>query len=151
MARLLICMYPCVQLSCVLVARNTRSVPQCVVITVGSPKSVKSLAAVWPVVTVPPDCCGAWRANVCLPACAPVSLKAAITPLAWPPPRKTAATGKNCHPWTKRRRAFERMAAAAAAAARSPWIAREGWQGADTSSVPGRCQLQELQVQYLVY
>lgn len=100
MAKLLICMYPCAQLSCALVGRNTRSVPQCVAITVENQKSVKSLAVVCLGVTVPRDCCGTLRVNVCLPACAPVSLEAVVTTLATLPPRKTAATGKNHHLWT---------------------------------------------------
>lgn len=74
--------------------------PQCVVIIVGSQKSVKSLAAVWLAVIVPRDYCGTLRVNVCPPACAPVSLEAVITPLATLPPRKTAATGKNHRLWT---------------------------------------------------
>lgn len=84
MARLLIFIYSCVQLSRVLVARCTRSVPQCVVTIVGSQRIVKSLAAVWLVVIVPQDYCGTWRASVCLPACATVNLEAIVMPLTPP-------------------------------------------------------------------
>lgn len=49
----LTCMHLCAQLSCVLVARSTRSVPQCAVGTVGRLKAVGSWAAVWPVVIAP--------------------------------------------------------------------------------------------------
>lgn len=84
MVRLLICMYSCVQLSHVLVARCTRSVPQCVVIIVGSQRIVKSLAAVWLVVIVPQDYCGTLRASVCLLACATVNSEAVVTPLTPP-------------------------------------------------------------------
>lgn len=83
-ARLLICMYSCVQLSRVLVARCTRSVPHCVVTIVGSQRSVKSLTAVWLVVIVPRDYCGTLRASACLPACATVNSEAKVTPLTPP-------------------------------------------------------------------
>lgn len=81
MARLLICIHSCVQLFRVLVARSTRSVPQCVVTIVGSQRTVKSWASVWLVVIVPWDYCGTLRASVCLPVRATVSLEAIFTPL----------------------------------------------------------------------
>jgi hypothetical protein len=83
-ARLLICIHSCVQLFRVLVARCTRSVPQCVVTIVGSQRTVKSWASVWLVVIVPRDYCGTLKASVCLPACATVNLEAIGTPLTPP-------------------------------------------------------------------
>lgn len=49
----LTCMCLCAQLSCVPVARSTRSVPQRAVTTAGSLKTVGSWTAVWPAVLPP--------------------------------------------------------------------------------------------------
>lgn len=81
----LTCMCLYVQLSCVLVVKSTRSVPQYAVETVGSQKTVGSWAAVWPVVPAPWGCCGTLRASVCPPACAPASSEPIAMHLAVPP------------------------------------------------------------------
>lgn len=80
----LTCMCLCAQLSCVLVARSTRSVPQHAVATAGSLKTVGSWTAVWPAVIAPWGCCGTPRASVCPPTCAPASLGPIAMPLAVP-------------------------------------------------------------------
>lgn len=67
--------------------------PQCVVKTVGSQKTVRSWGAVCLVVTVPQDCSGTPRASVCPPACAPASLELSAMHLAVSP-RRTVTTGE---------------------------------------------------------
>lgn len=89
----LTCMHLCAQLSCVLVARSTRSVPQPAARTVGSQKTVGSWAPVWLVVIAPWGCCGTPRASVCPLACVPASLGTIAMPLAVPSGR-TATTGE---------------------------------------------------------
>lgn len=92
-AMCLISMCVCAQLSCVLGARSTRSVPQHAVKPGGSQKTVGTWAAVWLVVTALQGCCGTLRASACPPACAPASLEPIAMPLAVPS-WKTATTGK---------------------------------------------------------
>lgn len=81
----LTCLCLCVQLSCVLGARSTRSVPRCAVEAAGSQRTAGSWAAVWLVVTAPQGCSGTPRASVCPPACAPASSEPVAMPLAVPP------------------------------------------------------------------
>lgn len=59
--------------------------PQRVVTTVGSQKTVGSWAAVWLVAAARQGCYGTLRASVCPPACAPASLELIAMFLAVPP------------------------------------------------------------------